>query len=154
MKPVNDNAPAVRKLREYLAGRDKPCPKCGFNLRNLQTVCCPECGMVLAVEILNPPKAGRRLPRWTLGRVALVLVCVLAAANVAMALVLVARPLGPNVRGGPVGSVLLNLLALAIGFAHWRVCKRWEEDNLLSRTGIDLLFAVAAFGAVWTSGFV
>ncbi len=31
-------------LRDYLATRDVPCPKCGFNLRGCTKSLCPECG--------------------------------------------------------------------------------------------------------------
>lgn len=39
---------------EFLAGRDAPCPRCGYNLRSVRTGQCPECGVVL-----RPDLAGR-----------------------------------------------------------------------------------------------
>ncbi len=38
------------QLRDFLAGRDVPCPACGYNLRGLAAPVCPECGLTLTVE--------------------------------------------------------------------------------------------------------
>jgi hypothetical protein len=44
-------------LRPFLAGRDEPCPACGYNLRDLGTSTCPECGEALALRVgLAEPK--------------------------------------------------------------------------------------------------
>jgi hypothetical protein len=50
---VNDSA---EQLRNYLAGRDAPCPQCRYNLRNLHGSRCPECGeeLVLRVNLAEP----------------------------------------------------------------------------------------------------
>lgn len=44
----------------YLAGRDVPCPRCGYNLRNLASVNCPECGeeLTLGVGLVEPKQAA------------------------------------------------------------------------------------------------
>lgn len=38
-------------LAVYLAGRDVPCPQCGYNLRDLTGDRCPECGDQLALRL-------------------------------------------------------------------------------------------------------
>ena len=38
-------------LQAYLAGRDAPCPVCGYNLRGLDSQKCPECGARLTLRI-------------------------------------------------------------------------------------------------------
>ncbi len=38
-------------LQAFLAERDQPCPACGYNLRNLPSSRCPECGEELRVTI-------------------------------------------------------------------------------------------------------
>jgi hypothetical protein len=38
---------AATTLREYLADRDVPCHRCGYNLRGAQDVFCPECNAVI-----------------------------------------------------------------------------------------------------------
>lgn len=38
-------------LREFLSGRDSNCPVCSYNLRDLQTQKCPECGSVLTPQV-------------------------------------------------------------------------------------------------------
>jgi len=46
-------------LATYLAGRDVPCPQCGYNLRDLPGDRCPECGDGLALRLgLAEPRQG------------------------------------------------------------------------------------------------
>lgn len=47
-------------LRTFLAGRDAPCPQCGYNLRDLLGERCPECGeqLVLRVKLVEPKLAA------------------------------------------------------------------------------------------------
>ena len=43
----------------YLAGRDVPCPACGYNLRDLAGGRCPECGDALALRLgSSEPRQG------------------------------------------------------------------------------------------------
>lgn len=52
-------------LRQFLAGRDVPCSECSYNLRDLATPKCPECGTVLHLQVAT--KDGRtRLWTWML----------------------------------------------------------------------------------------
>lgn len=49
-------------LRQFVADRDEPCPACRYNLRNLQTHCCPECGLPLTLRVaLSEPAWGTYL---------------------------------------------------------------------------------------------
>jgi hypothetical protein len=46
-------------LQQFLEGRDVGCPGCGYNLRDLQTDRCPECGEELSLRVgLLEPKQG------------------------------------------------------------------------------------------------
>lgn len=47
--PVSDEA-----LRAYLAGRDAPCPSCGYNLKGAESAACPECGSRLELSLARP----------------------------------------------------------------------------------------------------
>lgn len=42
------------ELRVYLAERDAPCPRCGYNLRGVTAEACPECGCPLAIGLSDP----------------------------------------------------------------------------------------------------
>jgi hypothetical protein len=48
------------QMSVYLAGRDVPCPGCGYNLRDLRGSRCPECGdaLVLSVGLAEPKQAA------------------------------------------------------------------------------------------------
>ena len=47
------------RLTAYLAGRDEPCPACGYNLRDLTGGRCPECGDAVALRLgLAEPRLG------------------------------------------------------------------------------------------------
>lgn len=52
----------------YLAGRDAPCPSCAYNLRDLRSSTCPECGLTLRLRI-QPAEA--RLGPFLAGLIAL-----------------------------------------------------------------------------------
>ncbi|MDY7108712.1 MAG: hypothetical protein SYC29_08750 [Planctomycetota bacterium] len=41
-------------VRQYLAKRSVPCPKCGYDLRGLTGTKCPECGLELRLSMLQP----------------------------------------------------------------------------------------------------
>ena len=46
-------------LTEFLADRDEPCPSCGYNLCDLTSDRCPECGEVLVLSVrLAEPRLG------------------------------------------------------------------------------------------------
>ncbi len=42
-------------LRSYLAGRDRLCPTCDYNLRDIRDRTCPECGYGLALHLTASP---------------------------------------------------------------------------------------------------
>jgi hypothetical protein len=41
-------------LVQYLRNRDADCPVCGYNLRDLATARCPECGKQLELSVSSP----------------------------------------------------------------------------------------------------
>lgn len=54
-------APHLHPLRDpdaeviaFLAGRSAPCPRCGYDLRDIKTAKCPECGEPLVLKIGSP----------------------------------------------------------------------------------------------------
>ena len=56
MTPQDETA----MLRQFLAGRDVPCPQCEYNLRDLTGTRCPECGeaRVLRLQLDEPRQAS------------------------------------------------------------------------------------------------
>lgn len=62
MKSADNEAPPPDPLATYLANRDVPCPSCGYNVRNLATSNCPECGLPLSVRLdIADPRTGQYL---------------------------------------------------------------------------------------------
>jgi hypothetical protein len=54
-----DQASLDENLRAFLAGRDEPCPGCGYNLRGLTSSACPECNQSLCLTVsLVEPRTG------------------------------------------------------------------------------------------------
>lgn len=48
-------------LREYLQSHDAPCPICGYNLRGVELVVCPECEAPIELAVGSP---SARLGAW------------------------------------------------------------------------------------------
>jgi hypothetical protein len=63
-------------LGEFLAGRNEPCPACGYNLRDVSSGQCPECGRPLTLGLRVPGALWRRR-----GMLALVLLWLLVAGS-------------------------------------------------------------------------
>jgi hypothetical protein len=57
----------ITLLREYLAARDAPCPRCGYNLRGLTDPVCPECGGLLLMSMLADRPLWRTPYFWRYG---------------------------------------------------------------------------------------
>ncbi len=48
-----------RLLLDFVAGRDCTCPVCRYNVRDLTTAVCPECGCTLRLQVGTPtPRIG------------------------------------------------------------------------------------------------
>jgi len=58
--PPTTTGPATAILTQYLANNDAPCPRCRYNLRNLTTNQCPECGLELALQV----KGTQPIVKW------------------------------------------------------------------------------------------
>ncbi|MCA9284242.1 MAG: hypothetical protein KDA22_03440 [Phycisphaerales bacterium] len=46
-------------IRAFLADRDEPCPRCGFNLRNTSSDRCTECGAPLLLRLAGDRRGDR-----------------------------------------------------------------------------------------------
>lgn len=56
-----------QQLTTFLAGRDAPCPSCGYNLRDCTTATCPECGQHLALGLQRKGDTTRADAWWMAG---------------------------------------------------------------------------------------
>ncbi len=66
------NAPVnPHRLRAYLATRDAPCPRCGYNLRGNTAGICPECGDRVTLPLAPAMPAPARHVGHVLGGVGL-----------------------------------------------------------------------------------
>ncbi len=81
---ADDGGPSCVQLRDFLAGRDVPCPVCRYNLRGCDGAACPECGARLDLRVGS---IDLRLGPWLLCVLALAVpmgfsgICGLAALN-------------------------------------------------------------------------
>ncbi|MBC7835512.1 MAG: hypothetical protein H7Y88_10505 [Phycisphaerales bacterium] len=50
-RPLHD---PVAEVLAFLKGRSVPCPRCAYDLRDIQTARCPECGEPLVLKIGSP----------------------------------------------------------------------------------------------------
>jgi hypothetical protein len=50
-------------LRDFLVGRDAPCPGCGYNLRGITGSQCPECGAAVSLSLCARPPMARKVRR-------------------------------------------------------------------------------------------
>ena len=82
-------------LSIFLRDRDVPCPACAYNLRDLTTSRCPECGHGVALRV---GLAERNLKAW----VTLLVVCCLGAG---MGLVVIAMAIIFSILGGVAGFI-------------------------------------------------
>ena len=97
-------------LRAYLAGRDIPCPGCGYNLRGLTIQTCPECGLFLHWPLR---KAGSSVG-WRLGLAAMI--CTYAALAVVALTTLL-------------GNILVGGIAILFLLEAPRRVRRWIRDR-------------------------
>jgi hypothetical protein len=90
-------------LNTFLAGRDEPCPLCGYNLRMLAGDRCPECGNELQLRIgLVEPRMG-----WYIA--ALVACCVGLGGSVLVALLALSQAPGNWWQTGGARALLVQL---------------------------------------------
>jgi hypothetical protein len=61
---MSTEAQRPHAVGEFLADRDVPCPACGYNLRDLSSARCPECGLALRLPLTARPSRGAA---WWLG---------------------------------------------------------------------------------------
>ena len=145
-------AAAGSKVVSFLAGRDIPCPACGYNLRGVTQEACPECAMPLTMADLRGK--GAVMKHWVVPT--LVSVVVIGLATVFLARGLVALGV---VRGTPPGLrfefIVVYVLAIGVptlnwfsnrrsGWTRWRVRPGKPLDHWLPH----VLIAMAAIAGL------
>ena len=85
-------ADSDKLLFEFVRDRDAPCPRCGYNVRNLSTPTCPECREALSLSVgFRKPRFGWLLVTVTPG----------AFSGIAAALLLIPLMISVFLPGGP-----------------------------------------------------
>lgn len=101
-------------LQKFLSGRDTDCPKCGYNLRDLQGFVCPECGEFITIESLEPiqPTTWVQDFVWAIHKLN---ICVIGFVGVCTGLMFLARLLSQGTWGFSPEIVFLSCLVAAAG---------------------------------------
>ena len=92
-----------KSLVQFLATHDAPCPKCGYNLRSVESLTCPECGLQPKLALV--PNQQSVTPCW----------CALLVAVSLLSGVGFRRWVAEAFHGFP------SLGALSLGAWHWYV---------------------------------
>lgn len=134
------------RLAAYLAGRDVPCPTCGYNLRDLRGPRCPECGKSLSLS-LTPGK-----PRLAFLLAGLLPLVMSAGFCVILAIWLTLLELTQSVTSLCVGAAILGAASCVWVWVHSKLSRwqRWEQIAAvtacwaLATTAIVVLYFVVA----------
>ncbi|MCW5775002.1 MAG: hypothetical protein KIS87_00960 [Phycisphaeraceae bacterium] len=147
-------------LRGWLAGRDVPCPECGYNLCGTDGRACPECGVAIAAAIVLGRRAddhdGPRLPAEPAWLLPLAFMIGSAAVNAVTAGAILVRGgwivlFDPPYRGDPgmaivpaaaFGLLLLGVLNGAMIYGWIVLRDRWGELPLFTRLAVAALAIV------------
>lgn len=143
---------AAALLARFLRARDTPCPRCGYNLRDLAGSTCPECGDGLALQV------GLVEPRLAAYVTLLSAVCMGFGASAFLALVALSQAAGTWFRSFS-GSLTLSqtasgALLLALVLAKRRRFRRWSSrvQWLLALGAWCLVLAGASAIITWFEG--
>lgn len=60
MKPSTQGIVEEQALRHLLAAHSVPCPACGYSLKGLRELVCPECGLPITEALLFPERPFHR----------------------------------------------------------------------------------------------
>lgn len=110
------------RLIGYLNGRDTPCPGCGYNLRGLKSMACPECDEPLTIRSIKYARKDPRTASFVVGAVAFV-----PAASLLVWIWLDAmswpfdfgKGWVPSTRDLPFAFLSIITLGIAAGFWKW-----------------------------------
>ncbi len=121
-------------LLQFVHGRDVQCPGCGYNVRDLTTDRCPECGQGIEIGLrLSEPKQGALIAG---------LVGLAAGAGLGglLLIYLLIVTLFRNTYGLPVSFLIINGVGfLAHGVALWVWVRNWNRIRLASASNRRLL---------------
>lgn len=147
--PLTTQAPSPASrddlLRSYLADADEPCPRCGYNLRQLHSSRCPECGSELTLVLgLTEPRLAAYLTTvgvWCFGLGASTFLSVIALAFAPMS--------WWSNAGGMFLLVLLGISALSLTLSiRRRTAMRKQKES------VQWLVAGISAGIVVFLGFL
>jgi hypothetical protein len=132
----------IDRLIEFLHERDEPCPQCEYNLRNLLSPNCPECGHRLKLSVTL---ADVYLKAW----IAL-LVSLCAGAGLGVLWILIIPRSGFPQKGWTGAAILLHILMIPA--AIWLLMNR--RAFLRLTRGSQWIIACIGIGVFGVSMFI
>ncbi len=152
-------APPLRSPEEelisYLEGRSAPCPRCAYDLRDIQSAKCPECGEPLVLKIGSP----RARFGWLILAMAPGCFSGVAAMFVMVPIVMTIGRKFPQGQGLPWPVVIadafgfLSACSVAVMYRHRHRFMSWTGRRQCAFAGIvwgiHILMFVLLFLAMW-----
>jgi hypothetical protein len=110
------------RLRDFLTNRNVPCPVCGYNLRELKSDRCPECGAALVIQVGSPQ-----------ARIGLFLITVAPMFMLAAFGMFVGIAWLPTLLSQPPGALIMFIAAIADLFGVFKLYRHRDVFFRLTR---------------------
>ncbi len=119
-------------LHAWLSSRDVPCPVCGYSLRSIESMTCPECGAQLDVRVGS---TDLRIGLW----LACVISQALAMGFVGLWAILVTIPV---LFAGQLIVLIVPVMIVGYMVALWRLIRRrkkfWSKSRQAQKVSVVL----------------
>jgi hypothetical protein len=144
-----DGAPQSERMRQFLRDHDVPCPGCGYNLRGLTGLGCPECDQELELRV--------NLAEPSLGPLIALLVPPIAAASCGAAMLVIVVVMSLYHGDWVPAEVAMQFVVAPLGFAASGTALAWRWGREAGRRrfrGLGQGGRRQRVLAVWIGGLV